>query len=1004
MINVRTLPLHAIAQSLATPVIAQRGLRPLTDTLQTAFIRSALDEFPRAFRGLGHHQATIAAVAATLREFEGISDATLAEFATRSHHNSDLVAIERARRRLTTGYYSDIDVMRYALEAVEENARALDSVGHVLLYLPRSLRADALAVCDALHLRGRLSVIRARHGLSAAVSTDQITARLAIWFNPKPTASMLTSVTESISDTATASANVSRIVRAPDADGELRWIAHDLIARASAGLPLHRAAIAMRLEDPYRNIALQTLRMAGIAAAGASPKSLASSTTGRALLGLLDLVTDDTWSREIIMRWLHSAPMRDPLSDTRAPVTDWDSLSRRAGIVSGRDQWHDRLLTLASTEPRNHDSAFALRGFIATLITDTEVPGTGAGADATWTAWSEWLINLTTKYLGSPNVIRAWPASELVAHERILSEINALRDLDYTPCAPTLPLLIHLLDQRLAHSVERAGTFGNGVFVGTTDEIIGCAFDVVYIVGMAEGRYPPRGTEDPLLTDTDRIAFFHDAALQRDRAANELLTHQLAASTARELIVTFPCGDIREQRAYLPSPLVVAAARALADGPVRAETLLYIEAPWLAATDSLQHSFEKHGGLNRSELVAAALSADPTALRIHTHPIIANDRALAAGFSAMEARAATALSAYDGLVGPVVGPNVGPNVGPVVGLVANRPMSPTALEQWARCPFRYFLAHGLQLRELDRPETADGIAPNDLGELIHDILDRFITTADVPESPWAPWSNEDRRRLFAIAEERCADAVDRGITGRPLLWRLARRRIDHMLANFVLFDELHRAQRGVVPFHTELAFGFDQLSSAPPVRIDLPDGNALEFRGRIDRIDRAPGNKVLVVTDYKTGRVPQDWGGLDPVAAGRRLQLAVYALAAQRLAPGAHIEAYYWHLQQPETPEGWQDASIELVERRLTDVASHMFAGIESGQFPAVPGAPKWLFYSGEDSWEHCEHCPFDRVCPLDRDAAHDRKHQDVAFIHYDSLAIEPNDLDALKAEIEAAQ
>ena len=58
-----------------------------------------------------------------------------------------------------------------------------------------------------------------------------------------------------------------------------------------------------------------------------------------------------------------------------------------------------------------------------------------------------------------------------------------------------------------------------------------------------------------------------------------------------------------------------------------------------------------------------------------------------------------------------------------------------------------------------------------------------------------------------------------------------------------------------------------------------------------------------------------------------------------------------------------------------------------------MPGKPKWLYYSGTDSWEHCENCAFDRVCPLDRHRDYERKRDDDALISYRNLEIDELEL-----------
>ena len=81
--------------------------------------------------------------------------------------------------------------------------------------------------------------------------------------------------------------------------------------------------------------------------------------------------------------------------------------------------------------------------------------------------------------------------------------------------------------------------------------------------------------------------------------------------------------------------------------------------------------------------------------------------------------------------------------------------------------------------------------------------------------------------------------------------------------------------RGCNPVHAEYAFGFD----GPPVAMALPGGGEVRFRGFIDRVDVAWDGLRAVVMDYKTGSSRQyEKMKDDPLMAGKRLQLPVYAL------------------------------------------------------------------------------------------------------------------------------
>ena len=207
--------------------------------------------------------------------------------------------------------------------------------------------------------------------------------------------------------------------------------------------------------------------------------------------------------------------------------------------------------------------------------------------------------------------------------------------------------------------------------------------------------------------------------------------------------------------------------------------------------------------------------------------------------------------------------------------------------------------------------------------------------------PRERWTPADRARLAALVEERCAEAAARGVTGRRVSWILAQRRITATAARFLEVDEHVRARFGVVPAPDglERAFGDDGQA---PVAVELPDGRAVRFRGRIDRVDWSPAGDRAVVYDYKTGS--SSWYEStddDPVEAGRALQLPVYALAARAQEGVAHATACYWFTR--EAPE---DALLVLpldtAEERFVEVVGTIVDGISAGCFPGNPGDRDW--------------------------------------------------------------
>jgi RecB family exonuclease len=397
--------------------------------------------------------------------------------------------------------------------------------------------------------------------------------------------------------------------------------------------------------------------------------------------------------------------------------------------------------------------------------------------------------------------------------------------------------------------------------------------------------------------------------------------------------------------------------------------------PWLDVVESFDGLVRRGVPGSRTEYLLQSLGAWCEAgERPETHPLARDG--LGRGLRAARARAFDAASAYTGFIDP--------DAALVPG--AAHPTSPTALQDWAACPFRYFLGRVLRLRDVPRPEATEAISALEEGALIHGILEDFLRDGPQLTDPTTRWTDADRERLDGLVDAHCADAEARGVTGRRVSWILARRRIRTTARRFLGVDEWVRARFGVVPAPDGLERAFGDPGQVP-VAVDLPDGRTVHFRGRIDRVDRSPAGDRAVVYDYKTGS--STWYAAtddDPVDAGRALQLPVYALAARAQEGVADATACYWFTREEEPDEALLELDLEAAEERFVGVVGTVVDGIAGGCFPGFPGEPAWDHRALRDAWSMCKWCDFDRLCPVDRGSLWERVEADPASAPFRAL------------------
>jgi ATP-dependent helicase/nuclease subunit B len=127
------------------------------------------------------------------------------------------------------------------------------------------------------------------------------------------------------------------------------------------------------------------------------------------------------------------------------------------------------------------------------------------------------------------------------------------------------------------------------------------------------------------------------------------------------------------------------------------------------------------------------------------------------------------------------------------------------------------------------------------------------------------------------------------------------------------------------PLYFEAAAGMESagtgnlIDSPEAVCIELPGGERIRIRGRIDRLDEtgAPGSGVFSVVDYKTGSTYSFEAG-DPFNGGRRVQHCLYLAVAERLLarahPGARVVSFQYYF--PSTREHGERIAWEAEELR----------------------------------------------------------------------------------------
>jgi probable DNA repair protein len=202
--------------------------------------------------------------------------------------------------------------------------------------------------------------------------------------------------------------------------------------------------------------------------------------------------------------------------------------------------------------------------------------------------------------------------------------------------------------------------------------------------------------------------------------------------------------------------------------------------------------------------------------------------------------------------------------GPALAAGALLPGGTAVFADQAACPFRAFAAHRLGAAGIKLPEP--GLDALERGSLVHGVLARV----------WKRLGSQDALRALDEAErlEIVTEAA------RQALARLQPGRARTLSGRFLALEQGRLAHLARDWLQAELARPPFEVAAVEEKRALAVGG--LAFNARLDRVDRLPGGRALII-DYKTGKTQvSDWLGGRPGAP----QLPLYCVTAAEEVAG----------------------------------------------------------------------------------------------------------------------
>lgn len=974
-LGVRAMTLGQLAAQLARQRVSQLGLVPLGRISEEALVARVVAETREKlayFGPVAGRPGFIRSLAATLRELR-LERADSARLAQTGAPGADLARLALAFQQELEQWRLADSARVYALaeETLATGGHPLAQLPMLLLDAPVRTRAERRlleawpAPVDAFVLAADGET---RAALAPAKEQNEATGRTLDRLRQRLFATGTAEAEQPDASVAYFSAAGESL--------ECVEIARRILKLAAAGTPFDRIAIALRAPERYQALLEDALRRAKIPG-WFTRGSTRPDTAGRALLALLACAREGA-SATRFAEYLslaqipeldaNGSPVRataawTPLADEMlaaftsaaggaAPAPDpgdgpllstpaaWERMLVDAAVIGGRQRWQRRLMGLEfeirqqlkqlaeedearqETLERKLRQLRTLRAFALPLVGLLDA----LPKEAPWSIWIERLKELAETAIRRPD-----GAIELLEALRPMQSVGPV----------TLEEVYGVLEEHLRFTRrESEGDRYGKVFAGTPEDLRGRVFDIVFLPGLAEGIFPPKVTEDPLLLDEYRRPLGLDK--RDDRVARERLqVHVAAAAAGERLIFSYPRMDVGQARPRVPSfyalELLKAAAGAMPELRAfekAAATATPSRLGWPAPAQTAD-------AIDETEYDLTALVPGGRGVGRY---LIDVSPALARSLRTRYRRWKAQWSAVDGLVGDAATP-----VDLGAFSLAEKSYSPTALQAFAQCPYRFLLQAIYRLSPREEAVAIEQLDPLTRGNIFHQVQQHVIE--ELQAAGRLPVTRDRLTEVFDVID-RVLDDVARKQEDElaPAIERVWESEIQDMRTDLRGWAR-HMSAEGSdwVPVRAEMAFERVRLFGEYLVS------------GRIDVIERHALAGKLRITDYKTGRPPQRPVGY--LGGGTILQPVVYALAA-REALGEPVD--YGRLFYCTQRGGYQEVEHPIDEnrrQRLQVLLNGIQHSLTSAFLPAAPAK------------DACRNCDFRPVCGPYEELRATRKH-----------------------------
>lgn len=509
-----------------------------------------------------------------------------------------------------------------------------------------------------------------------------------------------------------------------------------------------------------------------------------------------------------------------------------------------------------------------------------------------------------------------------------------------------------LTDALNSLSFNEAESVRGGVTFTDAVRARGLQFKAVFLLGVNEKLFPQIMPEDPVFRDRyryllrDVLGYWVNQKLER--VDEERLLFFAACTSAREKLYVSYARTGADGKEAVPSVYLSELARAL--------DILWSpeETPRVSGRISEQIVSVEPEFLTPKELSYSIILHPETARENYERAGLLTDGAVRSLAAARALAQTGAPDAFDGFVesGAEIFARTNEGAG----------FSPSALQELAACPMKYFFDKGLNLEDKDEALSRRELSPDKRGTAYHEILQDFYAELKRLGITHEIFDSAALEYLNRAADGRYTKESYKRFGIYPVVWELILEDIRARLSAFVTEDLKNLGL--FTPAYFEKEFSALSVSGLP-----------FKLRGVIDRVDVDAAHKTFVVADYKSSKK-----GTKNLAADFFTHLIfqpfLYVLAAEKLpelAGYASAGSCLLSINKGYVRRDLEPGAFEELRPRAEAFLTLLSDDIKKGSFFLCPS-------------DLCGYCPYAAICRKDafkclmraRKSAESRKLEEV--------------------------